>query len=140
MSPTSGATAAAAPVDPSNPLSQLAAAMGAGPGSGAGAANPMGMPSIPPEFLNSPLVQSLLSNPEMVSGEGRMDPARWRTDAIPPTRQVRSLMESNPTMRQLQQNNPDLYRAMTDPDTLRQALRIASNPSLMQEQMRSMDR
>ncbi|VDL96080.1 unnamed protein product [Schistocephalus solidus] len=69
-------------------------------------------------MVESPLVQSLMSNPEV----------------------MRSIMQANPQMRQLMERNPELNRMLNNPEVLRQSMEIASNPAMMQELMRSYDR
>ncbi|KAL7055039.1 hypothetical protein AAHC03_024182 [Spirometra sp. Aus1] len=69
-------------------------------------------------MVESPLVQSLMSNPEV----------------------MRSIMQANPQMRELMERNPELNRMLNNPEVLRQSMEIASNPAMMQELMRSYDR
>lgn len=78
------------------------------------APNPFGVPSLPPGFLESPMMQTMLNNPEF----------------------LRSMTESNPMLQRLAESNPQLAAALRDPEMLRQAIRLMGNPSLMQEQMR----
>ncbi|VDK43616.1 unnamed protein product [Taenia asiatica] len=98
-------------------------------------------PELLRNVMESPLVQSLVSNPEV----------------------MRSIMQSNPQMRELMEasplalvlslrpdllvihaiakfRNPELSQMLTNPEVLRQSMEIASNPSLVQEMMRSYDR
>lgn len=69
-------------------------------------------------LLNSPFMQGMLDNPEM----------------------LRTMMQANPQMRQIMDNNPELAHVLNDPATLRQSLQSARNPQLMREQMRHTDR
>ncbi|GJQ09195.1 hypothetical protein GpartN1_g986.t1 [Galdieria partita] len=75
-------------------------------------------PELMRQVMNSPMMQSLLQNPEL----------------------MRSMMMNNPQMRQLMEQNPELSHVMNDPQVLRQAMEMASNPSLMAEMMRNTDR
>jgi ubiquilin len=75
-------------------------------------------PELVRQMMNSPMMQSLLQNPEL----------------------MRSMMMSNPQMRQLMEQNPELAHVLNDPQVLRQAMELASNPSLMSEMMRNTDR
>merc|ERR1711910_4770 len=75
-----------------------------------------------PEFMrqimDSPLTQSLMSNPEI----------------------VRSMIESNPQMRQLIDRKPEIGHMLNNPDILRQTMEVARNPAVLQELMRNQDR
>lgn len=68
-------------------------------------------------LLESPMMQSLLSNPEL----------------------MRTIMETNPQMRALMDSNPELARMMRDPQVLRQAMDMMRSPGLRQEMMRNND-
>merc|ERR1711963_818026 len=75
-----------------------------------------------PEFMrqimDSPLTQSLMSNPEIVRG----------------------LIESNPQMRQLIERNPEIGHMLNNPNIMRQTMEVARNPAMLQELMRNQDR
>ncbi|CAH8866775.1 unnamed protein product [Trichobilharzia szidati] len=75
-------------------------------------------PELLRNMLDSPLVQSLMSNPEV----------------------IRSLFQANPQMRDLIDRNPELGHMLNNPDLLRQSMEIARNPALMQEMVRNYDR
>ncbi|KAF4667592.1 hypothetical protein FOL47_003476 [Perkinsus chesapeaki] len=81
---------------------------------------PMGgmSPEAISEMMNNPVVDSMLSNPQI----------------------MRSLIEMNPQMQQLMQQNPELRTLIEDPEFLRQTMQAARNPSMMQEMMRTNDR
>ena len=68
--------------------------------------------------MDSPLTQNLMSNPEI----------------------VRSLIQSNPQMRQLMERNPEISHMLNNPDILRQTMEVARNPAMLQELMRNHDR
>merc|ERR1712079_583852 len=68
--------------------------------------------------MDSPLTQSLVSNPEI----------------------VRSMIESNPQMRQLMDRNPEIGHMLNNPDILRQTMEVVRNPAMLQELMRNQDR
>ncbi|CAA0827731.1 Ubiquitin domain-containing protein DSK2b [Striga hermonthica] len=70
------------------------------------------------DIMNSPAIQSLMSNPEI----------------------MRSLIMSNPQMREIIDRNPELAHVLNDPSILRQTLEAARNPELMREMMRNTDR
>lgn len=105
-----------------------AAAPGAAtaPGAAPSAADPFGMlggGGLPPPgamaaMMNNPLMQSLLDNPELLRG----------------------MLTANPAMRELMERNPEIRQVLSDPNTLRDMMRIASNPALMREHMRTSDR
>jgi len=52
---------------------------------------------------------------------------------------MESLLLSNPSTRALMDSNPDLRRALLDPDQLRSVMAAARNPGVAQQQMRSLD-
>merc|ERR1711935_852295 len=70
------------------------------------------------QIMDSPLTQSLMSNPEI----------------------VRSLIQGNPQMRQLIERNPEIGHMLNNPDILRQTMEIARNPAMLQELMRNQAR
>ncbi|MBA0601726.1 hypothetical protein Gorai_004896 [Gossypium raimondii] len=53
---------------------------------------------------------------------------------------MRSLIMSNPQMREIIDRNPELGHILNDPSILRQTLEAARNPELMREMMRNTDR
>ncbi|KAK6922512.1 Ubiquitin-like domain [Dillenia turbinata] len=75
-------------------------------------------PNMMRDFLNTPVVQSLMNNPEI----------------------MRNLIMSNPQMREIIDRNPELAHVLNDPGILRQTLEAARNPELMREMMRNTDR
>jgi len=78
----------------------------------------MNNPDFMRQIMDSPLTQSLMSNPEI----------------------VRSLIQGNPQMRQLIERNPEIGHMLNNPDILRQTMEIARNPAMLQELMRNQDR
>ncbi|KAG4153200.1 hypothetical protein ERO13_D04G170400v2 [Gossypium hirsutum] len=75
-------------------------------------------PNMMREIMNTPAIQSLMNNPEL----------------------MRSLIMSNPQMREIIDRNPELGHILNDPSILRQTLEAARNPELMREMMRNTDR
>ncbi|XP_012574606.1 ubiquitin domain-containing protein DSK2b-like isoform X2 [Cicer arietinum] len=75
-------------------------------------------PNLVREIMNSPAMQNLLNNPEI----------------------VRNLLMSNPQMQELMDRNPELAHILNDPSTLRQTLEATRNPEIMREMMRNTDR
>ncbi|XP_039055051.1 ubiquitin domain-containing protein DSK2b-like [Hibiscus syriacus] len=75
-------------------------------------------PNMMREIMNTPAVQSLMNNPEL----------------------MRSLIMSNPQMREIIDRNPELGHVLNDPSILRQTLEATRNPELMREMMRNTDR
>ncbi|KAK4491485.1 hypothetical protein RD792_002235 [Penstemon davidsonii] len=75
-------------------------------------------PNMMREIMNTPAIQSLMNNPEI----------------------MRSLIMSNPQMREIIDRNPELGHILNDPGILRQTLEAARNPELMREMMRNTDR
>eukprot|EP01026_Neomeris_dumetosa_P007652 TRINITY_DN12375_c0_g4_i1.p1 TRINITY_DN12375_c0_g4~~TRINITY_DN12375_c0_g4_i1.p1 ORF type:complete len:449 (-),score=57.37 TRINITY_DN12375_c0_g4_i1:275-1621(-) len=69
-------------------------------------------------MAGNPLFQGLMNNPDS----------------------MRQMMETNPTIRDLIDRNPELAQVLNNPELLRQSMQLAQNPSLMQEHMRAQDR
>lgn len=70
------------------------------------------------QLMDSPMVQSITSNPDL----------------------LRSLLLSNPQMRDLMERNPEISHLLNNPDLLRQTMEYARNPTALQELMRNHDR
>ena len=70
------------------------------------------------QMMDNPLIQSLMSNPEM----------------------MRQLITSNPDMRDLMERNPEISHMLNNPELMRHTMELARNPAMMQELMRSQDR
>ncbi|CAF1339793.1 unnamed protein product [Adineta steineri] len=70
------------------------------------------------QLMESPMVQSITSNPDL----------------------LRSLLLSNPQMRDLMERNPEISHLLNNPDLLRQTMEYARNPTALQELMRNHDR
>lgn len=102
------------PPAPSSAASTRDAAMGI---PGGGVAGSVGMNAAIQQAMSNPMMQQMMSNPEI----------------------MRSLMQANPQMRQLMESNPEIAHLMNDPAMLRQSMQIASNPELMQQQLRQQD-
>ena len=75
-------------------------------------------PEMVQELMNSPLMQSMMENPSIMEG----------------------MMENNPQMQQILERNPELRHVLSDPETMRQSMRMAANPELRREMMRNQDR
>ncbi|XP_062517411.1 ubiquilin-4-like [Corticium candelabrum] len=104
-------------------------AMGGGGGLGAGMGGGMpnfemmqqqlmSNPELMAQIMESPMMQSLMNDPEV----------------------MRQMIHSNPQMRELMERNPELSHILNNPETLRQAMQMARNPAMMREMMRSQDR
>ncbi|XP_014028043.1 ubiquilin-1 isoform X3 [Salmo salar] len=78
----------------------------------------MSNPELLAQIMDSPLVQGMLSNPDM----------------------MRQLIMANPQMQQLLQHNPNITHLFNNPDVMRQTLEIARNPTMMQEILRNQER
>lgn len=74
-------------------------------------------PEMMQQMMSSPLVQGIMSNPDV----------------------MRSMIQSNPAMQQLLEQNPQLNHIMNDPELLRQSMEAMRNPAAMREMMRSQD-
>ncbi|KAF6778568.1 hypothetical protein AHF37_01839 [Paragonimus kellicotti] len=75
-------------------------------------------PELLRSMLENPMVQSLMSNPDV----------------------IRSLFQANPQMRELMERNPEVGHMLNNPELLRQSMEIARNPAMMQEMARNYDR
>uniref|UniRef100_A0A1J3I020 Ubiquitin domain-containing protein DSK2b n=1 Tax=Noccaea caerulescens TaxID=107243 RepID=A0A1J3I020_NOCCA len=75
-------------------------------------------PNMIRDMMNTPAIQNIMNNPEF----------------------MRSMIMSNPQMRELVDRNPELGHVLNDPSILRQTLEAARNPELMREMMRNTDR
>eukprot|EP01053_Blabericola_migrator_P006929 Blabericola_migrator_1__6928@NODE_350_length_9522_cov_308_885246_g281_i0_p4_GENE_NODE_350_length_9522_cov_308_885246_g281_i0NODE_350_length_9522_cov_308_885246_g281_i0_p4_ORF_typecomplete_len347_score47_13UBA/PF00627_31/1_1e06HOIPUBA/PF16678_5/4_2e06Rad60SLD/PF11976_8/0_00084ubiquitin/PF00240_23/0_0028STI1/PF17830_1/78STI1/PF17830_1/0_065UBA_4/PF14555_6/0_11TetR_C_15/PF17918_1/4_3e02TetR_C_15/PF17918_1/45TetR_C_15/PF17918_1/1_2e02TetR_C_15/PF17918_1/41ScsC_N/PF18312_1/41ScsC_N/PF18312_1/4_6e02Sc len=73
---------------------------------------------IPSEVINSPFLDTIANNPELLM----------------------MIMEANPAIRQLKERSPELHALFSDPQTLRDAFQAMRNPSVMREMMRHSDR
>jgi len=114
-------------LQPVNPMQQMMGSMGPVNGN---SGDPMDQmmaqsqqmmmqnPEMMQQLMNSPWVQQMLDNPEMLRG----------------------MMRMNPRMNELMESRPEIARMMDDPDMLRQSVRMMSNPSLMREMTRNADR
>lgn len=93
--------------------------------------NPFGMPSAGfpnmtnpdsmREMMNSPMMQGLLDNPEMMQAAMQMT------------------LQTNPQLRQLLDSNPELRQVFNDPAMMQQAMQMMRNPAAMQQAMRSQE-
>ncbi|XP_078525618.1 ubiquilin-4 isoform X1 [Lissotriton helveticus] len=129
----SGTTTTAAPTNgtPSNPPSILSGFGGiSGLGNlGMGSANFMDLqqqmqrqlmsnPEMLSQIMENPLVQNMMSNPDL----------------------MRQMIMANPQMQQLMERNPEISHMLNNPELMRQTMELARNPAMMQEMMRNQDR
>merc|ERR1719401_2225167 len=68
--------------------------------------------------MNSPMVQQMMSDPEM----------------------MRSMIRMNPQLNQLMEQRPEIARMLEDPEVMQQSMQMMRNPSLMREMQRNADR
>ena len=127
--PSASAFAQAFPSAPPSASASASNPWGAAPANpwggmiGGGAGNHM-MPPNPEQMqqmMNSPLMSSLLDNPQMLQNIMEMQ------------------MQSNPQMRQMMESNPMLREMLGDPSVLRQAVEMMRNPAALQQAMRNQD-
>jgi len=82
----------------------------------------MGGGGMSPEFMRTmmqnPAFRSVMENPDL----------------------IRSIMSTNPQMQALLRANPQLEQVLSDPETLRQAMRMITDPNGAQDILRSHDR
>jgi ubiquilin len=78
----------------------------------------MSNPDLFRQMLDNPMVQSLMSNPNV----------------------IRDLMMTNPQMQDLLERNPEIQQMINNPSLMRQMMEVARNPAAFQELMRNQDR
>lgn len=78
----------------------------------------MSNPEMLRQMLDNPMVQSLMTNPDI----------------------IRDLMMSNPQMQDLMERNPEIQHMLNNPSLLRETMELARNPAALQELMRHHDR
>ncbi|XP_059206474.1 ubiquilin-4 isoform X2 [Centropristis striata] len=132
-SSTAGSTGTTAPpTQTPNILSESASGFGdlAGlAGLGMGSANFMELqqqmqrqlmsnPEMLSQIMENPLVQNMMSNPDL----------------------MRQMIMANPQMQQLMERNPEISHMLNNPELMRQTMELARNPAMMQEMMRNQDR
>lgn len=70
------------------------------------------------QALDNPMVQSIMSNPDI----------------------MRSMLTQNPQMQQIMERNPEIGHLLNNPDMMRQTMEMIRNPAMMDEMMRNQDR
>ncbi|XP_056400988.1 ubiquilin-4 isoform X2 [Hyla sarda] len=78
----------------------------------------MSNPEMLSQIMENPLVQNMMSNPDL----------------------MRQMIMSNPQMQQLMERNPEISHMLNNPELMRQTMELARNPAMMQEMMRNQDR
>lgn len=78
----------------------------------------MNNPEFMRQMLDNPMIQSLMSNPDV----------------------IRELMMSNPQMQGLIERNPEIQHMLNNPSLMRETMELARNPAALQELMRHHDR
>ena len=78
----------------------------------------MSDPNTMRQMLDNPMVQSIMSNPDV----------------------LRDIMMSNPQMQSLMERNPEIQHMFNNPTLLRETMELARNPAALQELMRHHDR
>jgi len=73
------------------------------------------------EMMNSPMMQRLLDNPQVMQAAMEMT------------------LQTNPQLRQLLDSNPELRQVFNDPAMMQQAMQMMRNPAAMQQAMRSQE-
>ncbi|XP_066577296.1 ubiquilin-4 [Amia ocellicauda] len=126
-----GSTSSAPPTAPAQPASILTGFgdLGSLGGLGMGSANFMELqqqmqrqlmsnPEMLSQIMENPLVQNMMSNPDL----------------------MRQMIVANPQMQQLMERNPEISHMLNNPELMRQTMELARNPAMMQEMMRNQDR
>ncbi|XP_077972160.1 ubiquilin-1-like [Styela clava] len=75
-------------------------------------------PDLMQQIMGNPMVENMLSNPEVMG----------------------QLMRANPQMQALIEQNPEVGHLLNNPELMRQALEYTRNPAMLQEVMRNQDR
>ncbi|CAK0751892.1 hypothetical protein CVIRNUC_002103 [Coccomyxa viridis] len=83
-----------------------------------GVSNMMNNPEMMAQMMQSPIMQSMLNDPEM----------------------LRNMVQSTPGMSEVMDRNPEFRQMLSNPEVLRESMRLAANPALMREHMRNTDR
>ncbi|NP_001080805.1 ubiquilin 4 L homeolog [Xenopus laevis] len=78
----------------------------------------MSSPEMLSQIMENPLVQNMMSNPDL----------------------MRQMIMANPQMQQLMERNPEISHMLNNPELMRQTMELARNPAMMQEMMRNQDR
>ncbi|XP_044127729.1 ubiquilin-4 [Bufo gargarizans] len=78
----------------------------------------MSNPEMLSQIMENPLVQNMMSNPDL----------------------MRQMIIANPQMQQLMERNPEISHMLNNPELMRQTMELARNPAMMQEMMRNQDR
>ncbi|XP_030042795.1 ubiquilin-4 [Microcaecilia unicolor] len=78
----------------------------------------MSNPEMLSQIMENPLVQSMMSSPDL----------------------MRQMIMANPQMQQLMERNPEISHMLNNPELMRQTMELARNPAMMQEMMRNQDR
>lgn len=78
----------------------------------------MSNPEMLSQIMENPLVQNMMSNPDL----------------------MRQMIMANPQMQQLMDRNPEISHMLNNPELMRQTMELARNPAMMQEMMRNQDR
>ncbi|KAM6037933.1 ubiquilin-4 isoform 2-T2 [Theristicus caerulescens] len=78
----------------------------------------MSNPEMLSQIMENPLVQNMMSNPDL----------------------MRQMIMANPQMQQLMERNPEISHMLNNPELMRQTMELARNPAMMQEMMRNQDR
>nr|XP_044994303.1 ubiquilin-4 isoform X1 [Jaculus jaculus] len=78
----------------------------------------MSNPEMLSQIMENPLVQGMMSNPDL----------------------MRHMIMANPQMQQLMERNPEISHMLNNPELMRQTMELARNPAMMQEMMRNQDR
>ncbi|CAB1421281.1 unnamed protein product [Pleuronectes platessa] len=78
----------------------------------------MSNPEMLSQIMENPLVQNMMSNPDL----------------------MRQMIMANPQMQTLMERNPEISHMLNNPELMRQTMELARNPAMMQEMMRNQDR
>ncbi|XP_038167412.1 ubiquilin-4 isoform X1 [Arvicola amphibius] len=78
----------------------------------------MSNPEMLSQIMENPLVQDMMSNPDL----------------------MHHMIMANPQMQQLMERNPEISHMLNNPELMRQTMELARNPAMMQEMMRNQDR
>ena len=149
-------TGSSAPAGGSGSPPRGPAAAGMAPGVGA---PPPGMGGLPPgmtpammsQMMDSPMMQAspeqknsnfhgmTLSHCQPLS-RSDLDPFLTSQSMMNNPELMQSIIMSNPQMRTIIEQNPEIGAVLRDPNIMRQTMEAARNPAMMQEMLRNQDR